>query len=257
MPRTEDRDNASIQAVDRCFDIIETLSENRGLRLTELASAVDLPTSTVHGYLGTLQKRGYVSKDGSKYRLGLRFLEQGGSIRHSNDIYALARHPLDSLAFKTDQVTALGVEQGGRRVLLYIGEGNGAVYDNAPTGEFTHMHWSALGKAILSQYTETRIRDIVERHGLPQRTNQTITDTDELLDHLAATHERGYSIEDEERRPGIRSMAVPITDEHGDVVASISISGPKNRLDDTWIQDVGVPLLNETANVIELQYIHE
>ena len=256
MNDRNNRSKKSIRALERGFTIVETLQNLERARLTDVATELEMPPSTAHAYLQTLVETGYVRRVEDQYTLSLRFLELGGYTRQGYRIHEVARSEVDKIARKTNEVASLGVEEGGERVLLYKSEGADSVYDNAPTGEYTHMHWSALGKALLSQFDKSTIEAIVEKHGLPKRTDQTITVVDDLFEELETIRTRGYSIENEERRTGIRSIAVPVTDENN-VVAAISISGPKKRMDDAWIEHEGVPLLQNAANIIEVRYVHD
>ncbi|RLM53202.1 IclR family transcriptional regulator, partial [Halorubrum sp. Atlit-26R] len=167
---------------------------------------------TVHIHLQTLRNLGYVVKEDGKYQLGLRFLELGGRVRHNRSIFQVARSEVDDLSQSTGEVGTIGYEENGQRVLVYRTEPFEGVSDNAPTGEFTEMHWTAVGKALLSQRTDDDIRAIVERFGLPRATENTITNLDELLDEIDEIRAQGYSIEDEERVKGVKSIAVPIRD---------------------------------------------
>ncbi|WP_303646400.1 IclR family transcriptional regulator, partial [Halorubrum sp. Atlit-26R] len=124
----------------------------------------------------------------------------------------MARSEVDDLSQSTGEVGTIGYEENGQRVLVYRTEPFEGVSDNAPTGEFTEMHWTAVGKALLSQRTDDDIRAIVERFGLPRATENTITNLDELLDEIDEIRAQGYSIEDEERVKGVKSIAVPIRD---------------------------------------------
>lgn len=257
MDTTAPGTGRSIKAVERAFAIIETLEELDGARLTELAAELDIPNSTAHTYLQTLVTTGYVRRDDDTYRPSLRFLEHGGRARRQYRLHAVGQRKVDEIAAETAEVASLGVEDDGHRVLLYKAEGVDAVYDNAPVGEYTKMHWTALGKAILSGLPDDRVSDIVETHGLPERTERTITTADELWAELDRIRERGYSVEDEERRVGVRSVAVALTGGTDEVIGALSLSGPRRRFEDDWITEEAVPVLQNAANVIELRYIHE
>lgn len=101
------------------------------------------------------------------------------------------------------------------------------------------------------------IRNIVDRHGLPAATENTITDVDELVAEVDTIRSQGYSIEDEERVTGVKSVAVPVADDENKAGNSaISIAGPKHRFSDERIEDELLPELRNAANVIELQYKH-
>jgi len=247
----------SIKTIKRMFDIIEALEELEKARLTELASELDIPNSTAHTYLQTLVDTGYVNREGDQYFTSLRFLKHGGRARNQLKLHSAGQRQVDKIANETAEVASLGVQDRGQRVLLYKSEGANAVYDNAPVGEYTKMHWSALGKAILSRHPHERVSDIIETHGLPERTGNTITSFDQLRTDLETTRDRGYSIEDEERRVGVRSVAVPLTDASEEVIGALSLSGPQNRFNDEWIDTEAVSILKDAANVIELRYLHD
>lgn len=246
----------TVGAVERAFEIIATLRESGTMTVSEVASTLDIPTSTAHVHLKTLHSLGYIVKEDRAYRLSLRFLRDGCAIRQRKHIYQTAKEEIDSLAAESREVANLGVEENGKRVLLYQSEGNEAVYDNAPVGEYTNMHWTALGKSLLSHLPRSRIDDIVETHGLPAKTDRTITTRERLLAELETIRERGHALEDEERREGIRSVAVPLI-VNGTVIGAISISGTKNRLNDERIDERILERLYAAANIITVRYAYE
>lgn len=256
MKRDDTDDAGQLGSVRRAFDILELIDENDGIGVSELAEQGDLPKSTAHVYLKTLAETGFVTNDDGTYKLSLRFLEFGGRVRQKQDLFQAAKEEIEALSERTGEVASLGVEENGQRVLLYISEGEDAVYDKTQTGERTNLHWTALGKAILAYLPADRVDSIVERHGLPGRTENTITAREELFDELETIRERGYSIEDEERRTGMRSIGVPIRSEDGVVLGSISLTGPKSRFGEDRIESALVDELENAVNVIEIKYKH-
>lgn len=252
---TPSPDKNRIQAVDNTFTIIHALQDRGWTGVSELASELDLPKSTVHVYLTTLNDTGYVTKRNGRYRLSLRFLELGGRIRQRWDIFQTARQRIDKLSNKTGEVANLGVEEDGRRVLLYTAEPPEGFFDNAPTGQFKPMHWTALGKALLAQLPDEDIEAIVERDGLPAATENTITDRDALFEEVERIREQGYSIEDEEHHEKIKAIAVPV--EHASdppLRAAVSISGPRSRIGTDEEVDDLLKEIQSTVDVIELDY---
>lgn len=246
-----------IDAVETAFNIIESIQEIERCGVTDLANRLEIPKSTAHIHLQTLRNLGYVVKEDGKYQLGLQFLELGGRVRHNRSIFEAARSEVDELARSTGEVGTIGYDEKGQRVLVYRTEPFEGVSDNAPTGEFTRIHWTAVGKALLSQRTDDEIRDIINRFGLPRATENTITDLDKLLEEIDKIRTQGYSIENEERVKGIKSIAVPIRDDENQAGNSaISISGPKHRFDDERIESELLSALQNAANVIELRYKH-
>lgn len=245
-----------VKAVMRSFRVIRVLREQGTVRINDVAEALDIPTSTAHVYLKTLEEAGYVVQNQHGYRLGLRFLRDGSITRGRLSVYAVARAEIDDLAETTGEVANLGVEESGQRVIVYQSEGSEAVYDNAPIGEFTNMHWTALGKAILAELSEARVTGIVETHGLPAKTDRTISDWDALFTELETIRKQGFALEDEERREGIRSIAVPIVSDES-ILGAISLSGPKERLNDDRIEEQLLPELKDRKNVIEVKYAYD
>lgn len=253
----EERSGKRIKAVETLFDVVEGLQDLEEAGVSELAEHLNRPKSTVHIYLMTLVDQGYVIKEGDQYRMSLRFLELGGQTRQRMSIFGSARPEIDALSQETGEVANFGIEEQGKRVLLYSSEPVEGVFDNAPTGECTRMHWTALGKALLSQLPDERVAEIVERHGLPKATENTITDPDELFDELETIREQGYSIEDEERREGIKSFAVPVQHaEEDSPVSAVSISGPRRRIGGGDVDEELLDAIMDTVNVIELTNKH-
>jgi len=245
-----------VGAVERTFRIIDLLRGSGTMRINEVAVKLDMPTSTAHVHLKTLEALGYVVKCSEGFRLSLRLLRDGSAVRNDRDVYTVAKPEIVDLADATDEVANLGIEEGGERVILYQAEGSEAVYDNALIGEFTNMHWTALGKAILAELPDDEVEDIVGQHGLPSATSETIDNPEALSTELSVIRGDGYALEDEERRTGIRSIAVPIVVEE-DVVGSVSLSGPKERFNDERIETDLLPELKDCANVVELKVAYD
>lgn len=246
----------TIQAVERAFDIVAFLRENGPSTVTEVTEALGHTSSTAHIHLKTLHEVGYVDKDGTKYELGFRFLRDGIAVRNERQLYHVAKSEIDTLAEETGEGVGLGIEENGQRVTLYNAKGENAVSDKAPVGEFTNMHWTALGKALLAHKSRSSVERIVDHYGMPAATENTITDTDRLLDELDRTRERGYAIEDEERRKKLRSVALPVR-VNDTTVGAVSITAPVNRMSEERIESDLVETVQASVNVIEVKYIYE
>lgn len=246
-----------IKTASTLFEIVDGLRFLERAGVSELADHLDRPKSTVHIYLATLLEEGYVVKNGDRYRLSLRFLEIGGHTRKRLGIYQAARPEIDSLSTTTGEVANLGIEEQGKRVLVYSSEPAEGVFDNSPTGQYTHMHWTALGKALLAQLPDDRVERIVDEHGLPEATEKTITDPDPLFEELDHIREVGYSVEDEERREGIKALAVPVRHAGSrSPVSAVSISGPRRRIGADRVDDDLIEAVMDAVNVIELKNKH-
>lgn len=244
---------ARIKSAETTLRIIETIQNLDGATVSELAAELDRPTSTVHNYLQTLEENEYLTKDGSTYRVSLRFLSLGKHIEDRLQIREIAIPEIDELAEKTGELASLLVEEHNRGVYVYLQSGDKAVYLDAKPGMRTHLHQTALGKAILSECSEEKVAAVIDDHGLPRATPNTITQPDELATELEAIRERGYAIDRGERVSGVRCVAVPIC--AGDEpVSAISVSGPKSRVKGEFFESELPELVQEAANVIEINY---
>ncbi len=228
--------------------LIEVLKEDECGRVTELSEKVGMGKSAVHNHLQTLKEEGYVVQNGDRYCLGLKFLEIGGHLRSQMKLYKTAKPKVKEMAEKTGELANLLVEEDGIGVYLYRSKGEQAVELDTYVGHRTHLHYTAQGKAILAYMPEERVREIIDQHGLPQATPNTITDPDELFDELQQVRDRGYATHEEERLVGLRSVAAPIKPGDDSACGSISISAPSSRLRDDEITET----VQSAANAIEL-----
>lgn len=240
----------TVQSVQTTIDLVEHLREVGKAGVTELARALDCSKGTVHSHLATLVENEYVVKNGDQYELSLKFIDLGEYAKSRLDIYEVVTEELDDLAAETGEVAQFATEEHGRAVYLYKAYGDKAVNTASSVGKREYIHCIALGKAMLAQFPEHRVEGIIDRHGLPTQTENTITDREELATELQAIRERGYAIDDEEMIDGIRCVAAPLTNE--DVVGAISISGPSSRMDGQRFREELPDKLLRSANVIEI-----
>lgn len=246
------KQDVTVDATETTFRILEMLKELDGAGVTELATRLDIPKSTVHNHLVTLQKNEYVVKEGTTYRVGLQFLEFGEHTRNRMKIYDVARPEVKELAEQTGELANLLVEEHGLGVYLCRARGDQAVRVDTYAGMRVHLHCTGLGKAMLAHVTEEKLATILDRRGLAPRTEATITDEDELREELAVIRERGYAVDYGERLSGLRCVAAPVTDDSNHAVGAVSISGPSSRMKGDRLNETIPELVMSAANVIEL-----
>lgn len=248
--RTNSKGSKTIEADKKLLDIIEHLDRSDGARVTEIATELDLSKSAVHAHLATLKQRGYVVAEGDTYRLGILFLNLGSTARNRIPFYSSVRPRIERLADQTGERAQFVVEEHGLGFVVYRSWGEYAVQVEPQIGEPTHLHANASGKAILSALSEDEVIDIIDHWGLPERTENTITDREELLDELDEIREQGYAINRGESRHGFHALGAPLQVDES-VVGAITISGPQNRIEDRPDEDVLNPLLG-IINELEL-----
>jgi len=239
------------RAGEKLLSLIEELGEQDSAGVTELAEALSFPKSTVHYHLDLLHEQGFAVKANGEYRLSLRFLNLGEHTRDRIHLYEVAKPEVERLAEQSNELALLMVEERGYGVYIHKAKGSNAIDIDAPIGRHAHLHNRALGKAILAYKPKDEVKSIIDQHGLPQTSENTITDEEELLEDLAAVREREVSYNDQESIHGFRGIGVPILGED-EVLGAISIAGPTARMKEKRFEEELPDILQRARNVIEL-----
>jgi DNA-binding IclR family transcriptional regulator len=245
-----------IQATKTSFQVVDTLKSLGEAGVSELSAEMNLPVSTVHDHLKTLEEQHYVVQEDDRYRLGTKFLTLGGYARDRMQIYNVAEPEVEKLARDTGEHANLMIEEHGKGVFLYIATGSDALKLDTYEGMRTHIHATALGKSILAHLSDERYEWILDRHGLPEVTPHTFTSRSALEDELQRIRDRGYATDEGERIEGVRCVAAPVVSSDGTVLGAVSVSAPKSRLQDDVFGDELPSRVQRVANVIEVNTTH-
>lgn len=228
-PRTDD----TLQTTDISLRLVELVTELGGATLAELADESGLAKSTVHNHLKTLAKYGYVTREGDTYHVGLKLYHLGDYARKRNEVYGIAKAVIPELADETQLEVDFTVEENGRVVSLY----DESTYSNTPSylidSRLFYVHSTASGKAILSTYAESRVREILDRWGMPTQTDRTITSADEYLEELQDVRDRGYATNFGEAIEGMWAVSMPVSAADGETCGSINVCGPTYVYDES------------------------
>jgi DNA-binding IclR family transcriptional regulator len=249
---TQARGTNTVQATRTSLAVLETLKRLDGAGVTAVAEELGIPKSTTHNHLRTLVDEGYVVAEEDGYRPSLRFLEFGEATRHRLSVYGTGEPEVRRLAEETGELANMAVEERGWGVYVARASGSDAVQVDVFAGMHVHLHCTALGKALLAHLSDARVDEILDRHGLPELTDETITDRETLHEELATVRERGYAYDRGERLPGIRCVAAPVVDPDGRVLAALSVSGPSTRMQGDRFHEEIPELLVSAANVVEI-----
>lgn len=249
---TEGGERKKIRSAEKAFDIVGSLQEMGGAGVTELAEHLDIPKSTVYSYLSTLEETEYVVKRDDQYDVGLRFLNHGTYAKGRLEINSNARPSIEKLADETGEAIWVVVEEHGYAVSVDVTIGESGLRTFTRTGRPQYIHTLATGKAILAEYSEAEVDDIIDRHGLPGSTEATITDRDELFAELERIRERGYAFNESEAVVGNVGIGVSVVTE-GEVHGAIGLSAPENRMQQEEYRNDLPKMLMGTANEIELK----
>ena len=214
----------------------------QGISLKELSAKVGLPKGTTHRLLTSLAYFGYVrqASENKDYCLGFKLVELGNRLLDHLDLRAQARPSLISLCKKTKETVHLVILD--QNEALYVdkvvsNEKPGGLQMVSRVGLRVPVHCSSVGKVFLAQYSEQELERFLQEKELEKRTENTITNTEKLKQHLKLIFRQGYAVDNEENEKGIRCVGAPIFNQQGKVIAAISISGPAVRISKKIIQE--------------------
>jgi len=231
-----------IQSIDRALQVLELYNlEKAEWGVTEISKALNIYKSNVHNILSTLTEKGFVKKDPKtdKYKLGIKFFELGSIVIKNMDLRKIAYPYIEKLSKEFNETVHLGVLDKGRVVSIEREESDKSLCSHIEIGKRTPLHCTAVGKAIMAYLSEDEVSLlIVKEKELEKFTENTITTKKDLENEFKKIREQGYAVDDMEHEEGVRCVAGPIRDYTGKVIASMSISGPAFRINESNIREI-------------------
>jgi IclR family KDG regulon transcriptional repressor len=242
---------AVVKSVHNAIRILEALGREEGLGVTRISQLLDLPKSSVHDILSTLHNAGLVEKDCqlNHYSLGLKLFELGNMARANLELRQIATPFLRSLNEELDETVHLTILDGWEVLYIECFESAKQLRTYSVIGVRAPLHCTAVGKAILAFFTDKQVGLMVKTMGLARFTENTITDRQRLDQELAEIRKRGYAVDNAEHEEGVRCIGAPIHNHEAQVVASISVSGPSQRMIPERDEEVGRLLISKTQEI--------
>lgn len=247
----------TVDAVETSLNIINSIQTLENPGITDLATELGLPKSTVFNHVKTLKKNNYIVGDAEDgYRLGLKFLDHGIQARKNLEVFEPSSPVMEQLAEETGLAIWLAVEEYGEVVCIRKELGERAVPTRGEIGRRLHMHSSSLGKAILAHLPAERVDSIIDSNGLPKRTENTITDPEELWDELETIRDQEYAQNDGESTKGLRAVASPIFSD-SDICGAICVAGTRSHIDGEYFESELPARVRDAADEIELNLMYD
>ena len=233
-----------IQSVVRAMTTLETIASQGGvLGVSQIAARSGLSVPTVHRIVRTLVDLGYLRQEPSRlYALGPRLLLLADS--SSATMRSTAQRHLARLVDELGETANLAVLDGSQVAYVAQVPSRHAMRMFTEVGKRVMPHCTAVGKALLLDLPPDEVRVLLDRNGMPRRTDMTITDPDVYVEQLSAAARAGFTLDDGEQEVGVRCVAVPVRD--APVRLALSISGPAPRMTAELVQHA-VPVLTEVA----------
>jgi IclR family transcriptional regulator, pca regulon regulatory protein len=207
--------------------IIEAFDEGaQRLSISEASKLSGLDRATARRCLLTLSQLGYADYDGKFFSLTPKILRLGHAWLSVTPLPAILQPHLDQLSEKIGQSASASVLDGIEIVYIARASQRRVMSINLTAGSRLPCFSASMGRVLLAALSDQEVRDMLDRSVLVANTPLTKTDPEELMAEISAVRAKGYAIIDQELEMGLCSIAVPVYDDRGKVVAAINIGAP-------------------------------
>lgn len=204
--------------------VIETFTADRPRQsIAEVAAASGLDRATARRCLLTLAHHGYADYDGKFFTLTPRVLRLGTACLATMPLPQIVQPLLDDLSDRIGQSSSVSILDGAEIVYVARAAQRRVMSINLMPGSRLPAHCTSMGRVLLAALPEQAVRDLLAAHPPGARTPRTRTDPDQILAEIARVRDRGFAVIDQEVETGLCSIAVPITNARGQVVAALNV----------------------------------
>ena len=235
---TRSSSDYTIAVVDDAVRLLELFLDGaESHSLAQLTQLSGLSKTKTFRILATLEKHRLVEREESgAYRLGIRFLSFGRHVEKELSLLEASRSVMDWLVQETRESVFLGVLDGGEALCVGMRESPQSLRFSVEVGQRVPLYLGGVPKVLLAFLPEQEREMYLENMQFEPITPHTITSVHKLRAVLQQIRRQGYAVTADDLDEGVHSIAAPIRDHHGQVIAAISIAGPSNRFTEDRIR---------------------
>ena len=222
-----------IRLISRAALVLKSFTpEELELSAADVSRKVQIPTTTAHRMLAALTKSGLLERNAEtrKYTIGPEMFVLGNLYLQKMDLFQAAQPVVKTLNELTKESINVAILDKGNCIWVIREDSHHGLIDNIHVGSNFLAYCPALGRALLSELTETGIDSLYPEEKLQQITNKTISTKTELKLRLKQVRESGISFDSESTIEGVVAFASLIRRADGIAVAALGIALPKNRM---------------------------
>ncbi|WP_378944265.1 IclR family transcriptional regulator C-terminal domain-containing protein [Mesorhizobium sp. ANAO-SY3R2] len=244
----EETSRDHVTSLERGLAVMEILAANpAGLTLTETAEKAGLTRAGARRFLLTLVATGYAVQAGRNFSLSPRLLTQARIWLHGVPLWTFAEPFMRETAARLHESCSAATLSGEDMVYVARVPGPRIIGVDLQVGAHLPAHCTAMGRVLLSGLGDKEFEAFLARARIEPRTPKTTTDRKRLAEIVAKVRADGYAIVDEELEIGLRSIAVPLRDRSGAIVAAINVSTQSARHTPAEMEAEILPILQQTA----------
>jgi IclR family pca regulon transcriptional regulator len=241
-----------VQSLQRGLAVIRAFGDDTPeMTLSEVAAKTDLTRAAARRFLLTLTDLGYVRTDGRRFALSPRVLELGYAYLSSLSLPEIAEPHLERLAAEVRESSSVSVLDGDDIVYVARVPTSRIMRVAINVGTRFPAHATSMGRVQLAALSDGELDAYLARADLRPLTSRTLTEPDALRAELGRIRAQGWALVDQELEEGLRSVAAPIRDRTGRVVAAVNVSAHASRASRDTVRRVLLPPLLATAQRIE------
>ncbi|SFA68891.1 transcriptional regulator, IclR family [Poseidonocella pacifica] len=260
MAKASNHDVYFVPGLFRGLRVLEILgAAETPMSLSDIARAMELSRSSAFRLVYTLRQMEFIreAEQANTFTLGARVLNLGFAYLNQQPITAIARPILANLRDETGVSTHLSVLEGDDVLYLVSHQARSGYVSNMRTGTRTQAYASAIGWCLLGNLDEDELRVFAAHQNWHRFTDHTPMDPASLIARVTEVRETGFVISRGFREPGGSSVAVPVRDHSGGIVACVNLSGPDSGFDFDRMESFYLPLAQTAAQEISRALGHQ
>ena len=233
-----------ISGLEKGLSVIEAFDQHRPrLTIAEVASRCKLTRAAARRYLITLEHLGFVNSDRRMYALTAKVLRLGQSYMHSSRLPRIVQPELLDLAATLQEASSAGVLDGDDVISIAATTSGRPISITLQPGTRVPAYCTANGRVLLSALPTCEVRTWITRQSLLPLTSHTITSEKRLAQEIERTRVHGYALVDQELEADLRTIAVPLKNYRGEVIAALNVSAHASRMSMDHLVDHCLPAL--------------
>jgi IclR family transcriptional regulator, pca regulon regulatory protein len=252
MSDTQPRNPDYVQSLERGLAVIRAFdAEHRHLALSDVARVTGLTRAATRRFLLTLVELGYVRLTDGRFSLRPRILELGYAYMSSLSLPEVAQPHMETLVTKVNESSSISVLDDLEVVYVVRVPTRRIMSITLTVGTRLPAFATSMGRVLLAGLTDAELEERLQRIELRPLTARTVDTTDALREILAGVRKQGYAAVDQELEEGLRSLAVPIRNGSGEVVAALNVSVHASRASMAVLRRDFLPHARDTVAAIE------